>query len=288
MTDQILLAALTFPEIDPVLFQIGPFALRWYALSYIFGLILGWRYCRRIGLSRSPAKIPPEFFDDLLLWATLGVVLGGRLGYVLFYKPVFFLENPLQIVKVWEGGMSFHGGLIGVTLAIIFFARQRRIDMFAVADVVAAAVPIGLFFGRVANFINGELFGRVTTSPLGMVFPHGGPDPRHPSQLYEAFLEGVVLFLVLFVLTRLGGLRHRGLFLGVFLAGYGLSRFVVEYFREPDSHLGLLFEFISMGQILSLPMMLLGAYVIYWSLRPSKAQAAAGAPPHERAGSPSR
>ena len=288
MTDIFQLAALPFPDIDPVLFQIGPFALRWYALSYIFGLILGWRYCRRLGQNRSPAKIPPEFFDDLLLWATLGVILGGRLGYVLFYKPVFFLENPLQIVKVWEGGMSFHGGLIGVTLAIIFFSRQRRIDMFAVADVVAAAVPIGLFFGRVANFINGELFGRVTTSPLGMVFPHGGPDPRHPSQLYEALLEGVLLFLVLLFLTWRGGLRHRGLFLGVFLAGYGLSRFIVEYFREPDEHLGLLFEFISMGQVLSLPMMLLGAYVIFWSLRPGKAQAAAGGPPHERAGSPSR
>lgn len=278
--------ALTFPEIDPVLFRIGPIAIRWYALAYIAGLFLGWRYCARLGARHLPAKIEPAFFDDLLLWATLGVVLGGRVGYVLFYKPMYFLTDPIQIVKVWEGGMSFHGGLLGVTLAIVFFSRYRKVDMLAVGDVVAAAAPIGLFFGRLANFINGELFGRVTDVPWGMVFPEGGPEPRHPSQLYEAFLEGLVLFVLLYVLVRLGGLRHRGSLIGTFLAGYGLSRFLVEFVREPDTHLGLLFHFVTMGQLLSLPMILLGGFVILWSLRASRS-AAAGNPQHERAGSAS-
>ena len=286
MTASLPMLALTFPEIDPILFQIGPIAIRWYALAYIAGLFLGWRYCLRLGERHSPAKIAPAFFDDLLLWAPLGVVLGGRVGYVLFYKPMYFLSDPLQIVKVWEGGMSFHGGLLGVTLAIILFSRYRKIDMVAVGDVVAAAAPIGLFFGRLANFINGELFGRTTEVPWGMVFPHGGPEPRHPSQLYEAFLEGLVLFLLLYALVRLGAMRHRGSLIGTFLAGYGLSRFLVEFVREPDAHLGVLFQFVTMGQILSLPMILLGGFVILWSLRAGRGDSA-GSPQHERAGSPS-
>lgn len=258
--------ALTFPEIDPVLIQIGPFALRWYALAYIAGLLLALFYCRRM-LRYASDKIAPEFFDDLLLWATLGVVLGGRLGYVLFYNPLYFLQSPLQILKVWEGGMSFHGGLVGVALAIIFFSRHRKLRILAVGDIVAAAAPIGLFLGRLANFINGELFGRVTDSPLGMVFPNGGELPRHPSQLYEAALEGLLLFMVLYVLIRLGALRYRGLVFGLFLVGYGLSRFTVEFFREPDAHLGFLFQFITMGQLLSLPMILLGAYLAWQGWR---------------------
>ncbi|MDJ0942708.1 MAG: prolipoprotein diacylglyceryl transferase [Kiloniellales bacterium] len=286
MTASLPLLALSFPEIDPVLIQIGPIAIRWYALAYIAGLFLGWRYCLRLGTRYSPAKLGPDFFDDLLLWATLGVVLGGRIGYVLFYKPMYFLTDPIQIVKVWEGGMSFHGGLLGVTLAIVLFARRRQVDMIAVGDVVAAATPIGLFFGRLANFINGELFGRVTDAPWGMVFPQGGPEPRHPSQLYEAVLEGLVLFVVLYVLVRLGGLRHRGMMIGIFLSGYGLSRFLVEFVREPDAHLGVLFQFVTMGQILSLPMILLGGFVIFWSLRAGRSDSAASAQ-HERAGSPS-
>ena len=286
MTASLPMLALSFPEIDPVLIQIGPIAIRWYALAYIAGLFLGWRYCQRLGERYSPAKIPRPFFDDLLLWATLGVVLGGRIGYVLFYKPMYFLTDPLQIVKVWEGGMSFHGGLLGVTLAIVFFSRYRKIDMLAVGDVVAAATPIGLFFGRLANFINGELFGRTTDVPWGVVFPNGGPEPRHPSQLYEAFLEGLVLFVLLYVMLRLGAMRHRGALIGTFLAGYGVSRFLVEFVREPDAHLGLLFQFVTMGQLLSLPMILLGGFVILWSLRAGRS-ADAGNPQHERAGSPS-
>ncbi len=285
MTASLPLLALSFPEIDPVLIQIGPIAIRWYALAYIAGLFLGWRYCVRLGERYSPSKIEPAFFDDLLLWATLGVVLGGRIGYVLFYQPMYFLTDPIQIVKVWEGGMSFHGGMLGVALAIVLFSRHRKLKILAVGDVVAAAAPIGLFFGRLANFINGELFGRVTDAPWGMVFPHGGPEPRHPSQLYEALFEGLVLFILLYALVRLGALRHRGSVFGTFLVGYGLSRFLVEFVREPDAHLGVLFQFVTMGQLLSLPMILFGGFLILWSLR--SGQDAAGNPRHERAGSPS-
>lgn len=285
MTASLPLLALTFPEIDPVLIQIGPIAIRWYALAYIAGLFLGWRYCVRLGERYSPATFPPAFFDDLLLWATLGVVLGGRIGYVLFYKPMYFLTDPIQILKVWEGGMSFHGGMLGVALAIVLFSRHRKLKILAVGDVVAAAAPIGLFFGRLANFINGELFGRATDVPWGMVFPHGGPEPRHPSQLYEALLEGLALFVLLYVLVRFGAMRHRGSIFGTFLVGYGVSRFLVEFVREPDAHLGVLFQFVTMGQLLSLPMILFGGFLILWSRR--SGQDAAANPRHERAGSPS-
>lgn len=285
MTASLPLLALTFPEIDPVLIQIGPIAIRWYALAYIAGLFIGWRYCVRLGERYSPAKFAPAFFDDLLLWATLGVVLGGRIGYVLFYKPIYFLTDPIQILKVWEGGMSFHGGMLGVALAIVLFSRHRKLKILAVGDVVAAAAPIGLFFGRLANFINGELFGRATDVPWGMVFPHGGPEPRHPSQLYEALLEGLVLFVLLYVLVRFGAMRHRGSIFGTFLVGYGISRFLVEFVREPDAHLGVLFQFVTMGQLLSLPMILFGGFLILWSRR--SGQDAAANPRHERAGSPS-
>ena len=253
---------LTYPAIDPVLVEIGPFAIRWYALSYVAGILLAWRYMSWL-TTKSPAGITKADIDDFVVWATLGVVLGGRIGYVLFYKPGYYIYHPLDALAVWEGGMSFHGGLLGVILAIWLFARQRGYHWFALGDLVCAAVPIGLFLGRIANFINGELYGRVTDAALGMVFPRGGPLPRHPSQLYEAALEGIVLFLVLFALaTRPGTFARRGLVAGTFLAGYGISRIVAEFFREPDAHLGFLFAGATMGQLLSLPLVFAGLWLI--------------------------
>jgi phosphatidylglycerol:prolipoprotein diacylglycerol transferase len=261
-----MILTLTFPQIDPVAIAIGPFAVRWYALAYIAGLLIGWRYCRWLA-QRSPHGISADAFDDFLLWATLGVVLGGRLGYVLFYKPAFFLANPQEIVFLWQGGMSFHGGLLGVVAATVLFARKHGIPVLALGDIIAAATPIGLFFGRIANFINGELFGRPTDAPWGMVFPRGGPVPRHPSQLYEAGLEGLILFAVLLVLARRGGLARVGLPTGTFLAGYGLARVTAEFFREPDAHLGFLVGGLTMGHLLSLPMLLAGLALIVWARR---------------------
>ena len=257
--------ALAFPTIDPTLVEIGPFAIRWYALAYIGGILLGWRYALVLART-SPYSFDRRALDDFLLWVTLGIVLGGRLGYVLFYKPGYFLEHPAEIVFVWQGGMSFHGGMLGVVIGIVLFARLRKIPLLALGDLVACVVPIGLFLGRVANFINGELFGRVSDVPWAMVFPRGGDLPRHPSQLYEAGLEGLVLFCVLWLVWRYSGLRQRpGAVSGVFLVGYGLSRIIVEFAREPDAHLGFLFAGATMGQLLSVPMVLLGLGLILWA-----------------------
>jgi len=251
-----------FPAIDPVLIEIGPLAIRWYGLAYVAGLVLGWRYMRRL-VGGPPPVTPIRDVDDFLVWATLGVVLGGRLGYVLFYQPAYYLAHPLAILEVWSGGMSFHGGLLGVLVAGLLFVRRRNIPILAFGDAIACAAPIGLFFGRLANFINGELFGRITDVPWAMVFPHGGPLPRHPSQLYEAALEGAVLFVVLHLLWRRQSVRRRrGLLTGVFLVGYALARAAAELFREPDAHLGLLLGGTTMGQWLSLPMLLAGLYLI--------------------------
>ncbi|MDH3658772.1 MAG: prolipoprotein diacylglyceryl transferase [Alphaproteobacteria bacterium] len=249
--------------IDPVMFQIGPFAIRWYALAYIGGLVLGWLYLRWL-VQRPGWKLTPLDLDDLLLYITLGVVFGGRLGYVLFYKPGFYLTHPSEILAVWQGGMSFHGGLLGVLVAMALFAWQRGITFLEVGDAVAAAVPIGLLFGRIANFINGELFGRASDAPWAMVFPHGGPEARHPSQLYEAALEGLVLFLILFWVARQArSPETAGRIGGLFLLGYGLARSFVELFREPDAHLGFLFgNSVTMGQILSVPMILIGLVLL--------------------------
>ncbi len=275
--------ALAFPSIDPTLVEIGPFAIRWYALAYIGGILLGWRYALVLARS-SPVAFERRVLDDFLLWVTLGIVLGGRLGYVLFYKPAYFLSHPAEIVFVWQGGMSFHGGMLGVVIAIILFARLRRIPLLALGDIVACVVPIGLFLGRIANFINGELFGRVTDVSWGFIFPRGGDLPRHPSQLYEAALEGIVLFCVLALLWRFTGLKRRpGAIGGVFLVGYGLSRFVVEFAREPDPFLGYLFAGATMGQLLSVPMIVLGLCLIVWA-RPVREEAAAPAAPTPAAG----
>lgn len=260
--------AIAFPAIDPVAIAIGPLAIRWYALAYIVGLVLGWRYVRRLS-ARPPHALSVEEADDFLFWATIGVVIGGRLGYVLFYNFGYYIDDPLRIFKLWEGGMSFHGGAAGVLVAVVLYARAKKIDMLAVGDVVAAAAPIGLFFGRMANFINGELYGRVSDVPWAVIFPGDRQGlPRHPSQLYEALLEGVVLFVVLYLLARRDRIRLRpGVLSGTFLAGYGLARFVVEFFRQPDIQIGFLAGGSTMGQLLSLPMILIGALLIVYGLR---------------------
>ncbi|BBK44758.1 prolipoprotein diacylglyceryl transferase [Allostella vacuolata] len=262
-----MMFAIPFPAIDPVLVQIGPFAIRWYALAYIAGIIIGWRYTLML-VRRGPnppagPAIAAKDMDDFIVWATLGIVLGGRLGYVLFYKPGYYLYHPLEALQVWHGGMSFHGGLVGVILAMLIFARRNGFEFWRLADIVAAATPIGLFFGRLANFVNGELYGRVSDVPWAMVFPHGGPLPRHPSQLYQAFFEGICVFAVLAVLEWVFRVRSRpGTLAGAFLISYGCARIVGELFREPDAHLGFLLFGTTMGQLLSLPMVLIGGWLI--------------------------
>jgi phosphatidylglycerol:prolipoprotein diacylglycerol transferase len=252
-----------YPEIDPVLIQLGPFAIRWYALAYIAGLVIGWQIMRRV-CTQPPKILSQVKIDDFLLWAAMGVILGGRIGYVLFYKPGFYLEHPLAILTVWEGGMSFHGGLLGVISAILAFAIRNKTDPFMLSDLVAIVTPIGLFFGRLANFINGELWGRVSDVQWAMIFPRGGPLPRHPSQLYQAFFEGVVVLLVLLAVWRLtDGRRRPGLLTGVFCFGYGVARIVGELFREPDAHLGyLLGQWLTMGMLLSVPLLAFGSWLI--------------------------
>ena len=257
-----LLSALSFPEIDPVIFSVGPLAIRWYALAYITGLVLGWRLMIRYA-GQAGSKIKPEQVDDFLVWATLGVILGGRLGYVFFYKPEFYMENPLQILMVWQGGMSFHGGFIGVVSAAFLFSKKHKLPTFELADMLACVAPIGLFFGRIANFINGELFGRISDAPWAMVFPNGGPLPRHPSQLYEALLEGLLLFIVIILIRKSPLGKKPGFLTGVFFIGYALTRGFVEFFRQPDAHLGFLFAGATMGQLLSIPMILIGLYLMF-------------------------
>ena len=260
------LFAIPFPAINPIAISLGPFAIRWYALAYIVGLLIGWRYCLALA-ARPPHLVERQDVDDFLVWATLGVVLGGRIGYVLFYKPGYYIYHPIEALYVWHGGMSFHGGAIGVTIAIILFTRARRIPLFAFSDIITEAIPIGLFFGRIANFINGELFGRPSDAPWAMIFPNGGPMPRHPSQLYEAICEGILLFFLLFCAERLGSRRRPGILTGLFLLGYAVARMSGELFREPDPQLGFLIFGTTMGQLLSIPMLIIGALMIWWALR---------------------
>ncbi len=258
-----MMFAIPFPAIDPVLISIGPLAIRWYSLAYIAGILIGWRYILGLAAARKCDGIDAAAIDDLIVWLVLGVILGGRLGYVLFYKAGYYASNPLEAFYVWQGGMSFHGGAIGVILAMALFSRKRGIAFLPLADMVVCAVPIGLFFGRIANFINGELFGRPTDVPWAVVFPRGGPDPRHPSQLYESLLEGLVLFLILAALWRFTRLSDRpGALGGVFLMGYGAFRFFVEFFRQPDDHLGYLIAGATMGQLLSLPLIVAGLWLV--------------------------
>jgi len=262
--------ALTFPNIDPIAISIGPIDIRWYALSYMAGFLLG-LYVLQYFLRKHPSPyLNKEKLDDLLTWIIIGVVLGGRLGYVLFYNLPYYAENPLEAIQIWQGGMAFHGGLIGVITAMILFAWKYKIPFFALADRVAVATPIGLFFGRIANFINGELYGRATDTPWGMVFVEGDV-ARHPSQLYQAATEGIILFILLSILIRIQSIREKiGIISGVFLCGYGIQRFFVEYTREPDAHIGLLFANLSMGQILCLPMIIAGILMVIWGYQNDK------------------
>jgi phosphatidylglycerol:prolipoprotein diacylglycerol transferase len=258
--------AIPFPAIDPIAISIGPVAVRWYAIAYIVGLFIGWRYC--LTLSRGPPHlVDRQSVDDFLVWATLGVVIGGRIGYVLFYMPSYYATHPSEALHVWRGGMSFHGGALGVTIAILLFTRVRKIRLFAFSDIITEAIPIGLFFGRIANFINGELFGRPTQVPWGMIFPNGGSVPRHPSQLYEAFCEGILLFLLLSAAERLGARRRPGIVTGLFLSGYAVARMSGEFFREPDAQLGFLIFGTTMGQLLSIPVLIAGVAIILWAPR---------------------
>ena len=261
-----------FPDFDPVLIRIGPLAIRWYALAYVAGILLGWRYAaailRRPALwARRPAPITAVQLDDLILWITLGVIVGGRLGHTFFYTPSLIWRDPLEIVRVWHGGMSFHGGALGVLFALVVFARVNKLDLLRIGDVVAAATPIGLFFGRIANFINGELWGRPTTVPWGVVFPGAGPLPRHPSQLYEAALEGLVLFAVLaWAIWARRWTNRRGVIMGLFIAGYGVIRISLENVREPDAYMPHFPLGLTMGMMLSAPMVVAGAVLIWRGL----------------------
>ena len=260
-----------YPKFDPVLVQFGPFAIRWYALAYIVGILLGWVYARAIIRNErywgGPAPLTLPDFDDFVLWVTLGIILGGRIGYVLFYNLPFFAAHPLQIFEIWHGGMSFHGGFTGCVVAVVLFAKKRGLSILSLGDITCAVGPIGLFLGRIANFINGELWGRPTDVPWAMIFPSGGPIPRHPSQLYEATLEGLVLLAVLYVMIRAGALKRPGLIVGGFACFYALARSFSEFFREPDAQLGFLWGGATMGQLLSIPLFIAGVCFIVYALK---------------------
>jgi len=276
---------LPFPDFDPVLIQLGPIAIRWYALAYVAGILLGWRWAVALVKSRRPWRdaaptATERQVDDLVLWITLGVIVGGRLGYVLFYRPELIWTDPVEILRTWNGGMSFHGGLLGVTIALFGFALANRIEVVRLADLTAPAVPIGLFFGRIANFINGELWGRPTDAPWGVIFPQAGPLARHPSQLYEAALEGLALFLILLWATHFARLLPRkGAVAGLFLTGYGVFRILLEGVREPDRGMPDFPLGLTMGGMLSIPMVIVGVGLLLYSRRP-----AALAPPDPAAG----
>ena len=260
-----------FPNPDPVALYLGPVHVKWYGLAYMAGLLLGWLYVRRLiarpSLWSGKAPLTRDQADNLLLWTTLGVVVGGRLGFVLFYEPGL-LANPAEIPAVWHGGMAFHGGVLGVVIATWLFSKVNKLNFLSIGDGIAAAVPIGLFFGRIANFINGEVFGRPTDVPWALVFPLGGPEPRHPSQLYEAFFEGLVLFFVLsWLIQKKGALSHPGFIAGMFLIGYAIARIFCEFFRDPDADQYFTFGIFSLGMLYSVPMLVAGIYLVNRSRR---------------------
>lgn len=260
--------AIDFPNFNPVAVAIGPIVIRWYALAYIVGIVLGWIYARalikRERLWGGPAPVSLIQFDDFILWVTLGIIIGGRTGEVLFWNFPYYYAHPLEIFQLWNGGMSFHGGYLGCAVAVIAFALTQRISILSLGDLTCAVAPIGIFLGRVANFVNGELWGRVTDGdlPWAVIFPHAGPQPRHPSQLYEAGLEGLLLFVVLAIMVRMGALKRQGMILGAFTIVYGCARIVGELFREPDAPTGFVFGQVTMGQLLSVPMIVIGLVLI--------------------------
>lgn len=265
-----ILGVLAYPNIDPVLVEIGPLAIRWYGLAYVAGILCGWLSGRYLAGKDAlwPGGVSPitkDDVDDYILWVTVGIVAGGRLGSILFYDTANWMADPLAILRVWEGGMSFHGGLIGVVLATLLFARRRKVPLWSFGDVVAASVPFGLFFGRLANFVNAELYGAPSNVAWAMVFPGAGPEPRHPSQLYQAGLEGIALFILLYVaIHRFHTLHRPRLTIGLFLVGYACARIFSEFFRLPDAHIGYLAgtSWLTMGMVLSLPMAALGLICI--------------------------
>jgi phosphatidylglycerol:prolipoprotein diacylglycerol transferase len=281
------LFVIPYPMISPVLVEVGPFALRWYALAYVVGLIAAWWLGKRLvaddGLWGARPHPKPADIDDLVVYAALGVVLGGRIAYVLFYYPEHYIADPLDIFTTWRGGMSFHGGFLGAVLAMVYVARTRGAPVLSLFDTIAPVAPIGLFLGRLGNFVNGELWGKVSHVPWAMVFPTGGPEPRHPSQLYEAALEGVALFALLMLVVRLGGLRRHGLTSGLFGVGYALARIAVEFVRVPDEQRGYLLgtQWVTMGMILSLPLAAAGLALLWHAARAGTAPLAAGSEPAE-------
>ena len=249
-----------FPNIDPVAVDFGIIKIRWYAISYIIGIFISWLLILKI-VKFKKIQVSNKEISELVSNCMIGIIAGGRLGYVIFYNPDFYLNHPIEIFKVWNGGMSFHGGFIGVIMAIIFTSNLHEKSILIFSDLIAVVSPVGIFFGRVANFINGELYGRTTNHSFGVVFPKGGNNPRHPSQLYEAFLEGIVLFIILWIMMKnFNYLKIKGLITSLFIFLYGFFRFFIEFFREPDEHLGLLYFEFSMGQLLSFPMILIGMY----------------------------
>jgi len=262
---------LPFPQIDPVLIEFGPIIIRWYALAYIAGLVIGWQLAFKIAANTVlwGNRTPPDHatVDDLLVYMALGIVIGGRLGQVVFYEPAYFMQNPLEIVAVWHGGMAFHGGLIGACIAMVLLARFHKIPILAVTDIAAIVSPIGLFFGRIANFINGELWGRPTDVPWAMVFPRADDQPRHPSQLYEAALEGLLIFIVIGWIARKGGLKRPGLLSGLFGILYAVTRTISEFFRDPDPVSEQLAGGFTMGMALSAPLALIGLWLVWRSFR---------------------
>ena len=256
---------LTYPQIDPVAITLGPMKIHWYGLMYLIGFAFTWILGKKRA-EREDYPISPEAVEDLVYYGALGVILGGRIGYVLFYNFSQFLQEPLLLFKIWQGGMSFHGGMLGVFVAMWFFAKKQQCTMFQLTDFIAPMAPIGLLTGRIGNFINSELWGRVTDVPWAMVFPNGGPEPRHPSQLYEAFLEGIVLLIIVWLYAS----KPRPVMsvTGLAVLMYGIFRFIVEFFRMPDAHLGYLaLDWVTMGQILSTPMIVIGAGLMFLAYR---------------------
>ena len=256
-----------FPNISPVVFSIGSFSLRWYALAYLFGILAAWGLTKR-NIDKYNLGISNAQLDDLVFYTTLGIILGGRLGYIICYGQGYFFKYPLEIFAVWHGGMSFHGGIVGVILGLYLFARKYKFPFLMITDIVALYVPIGIFLGRLANFINGELWGRVTDVAWAVKFPEGGYLPRHPSQIYEALSEGVFMFIFLGLLWRKAYVRsHTGVISAVFLIIYACSRICMEFFREPDAQIGFIYGHVTLGQILSLPFLLLGIYILHQAIQ---------------------
>jgi len=247
----------THPSIDPVIFSLGAFQLRWYGLAYVIGFLLGIYLIKKINKN----KISNKKLDDFFIWAIIGVILGGRIGYFIFYQTSLIFINPVEILYIWNGGMSFHGGLIGIILALSIFSKLNNISFFYLSDLISIVAPIGLFFGRLTNFINVELYGRITDFPFAIIYPTVDKFPRHPSQLYEAFFEGIVLFVLLLYLHKKNTNYKNGLISSMFLIFYGLFRFFIEFLREPDSHIGLFINYFSMGQLLSIPLIIFGLLI---------------------------